>query len=135
VKIQNLRQPEAIIYRNFSLSEYFDEKSFFGRLRDCAEWDDGEYWLFEWALYELAPIRKDIIEIDWPVFRIFSYAFLFIGAHFDPNDSFKILNLDGLDISDRRERLQLVVEGYFLGVMPNQAECFSMVNPLIADMG
>nr|WP_275300233.1 Imm41 family immunity protein [Achromobacter insuavis] len=124
-------EPKHIILGNFAWCDDYDETSFSGRLHEDCEWDAGQYWRLEWALYQLAGQRRDHAELDWPIFRIFSVVFLAMGAHLDPNDGFRILRLNRQAFYELRERFQLMFEGYFLGAMPDPRS-FSDLNPLLA---
>jgi hypothetical protein len=123
--------PKSIILRNFAWSGEYDEASLAGRLHENCEWNWEEYWLLEWALYTLSNSRSSHSELDWPIFRIFSYVFLQINCHFDPNDAFEISGLDRPAVYDLRERFQLIFEGYFSNNLPNQKVCFERQNPLL----
>ncbi len=127
--------PSHVILRNFAFSDEYDESSFTGRLHENLDWHWDEYWLLEWALYELASSRSAHPELDWPVFKIFSGAFLEINCHFDPNDAFEINDVELLAAQEMRERFQLVFEGYFSNELPHQEECFDVQNPLIRAAG
>lgn len=121
--------PNLVIARNFAWSGQFDDASFSGQLHEEGIWSWDEYWLLEWALYQLhnePPSR----ELHWPVFRIFSNSFLALGAHRDPNDAFEICNLNQEEFYGARERMQLVFEGFFQGSMPSQ-DIFDQSNPLL----
>ena len=125
--------PRHIILRNFAWSDEYDESSFSGRLHEFGEWSVEEYWLLEWALYQLASSRVDQPQLDWPVFRIFSHTLVSLDANLDPNDGFDIVNIDKQNTHDLRERLQMVFEGYFSGEMPDQAS-FEPGNPLLSQL-
>ncbi len=45
--------PKKIIGRNFVRSPDFDDDSFVGVLHEKCTWQRDQYWLLEWALYEL----------------------------------------------------------------------------------
>lgn len=128
-------EPRAIILRNFVWCDEYEESSFVGRLHEYCEWNFDEYWLLEWALYQLAEARTNNSDLCWPIFKIFSNTFLTINVHFDPNDGFNIANIDCSEAYDLRERFQLVFEGYFSGNMPNQKRCFEIQNPLFPSNG
>ncbi|CUK00281.1 Imm41 family immunity protein [Achromobacter xylosoxidans] len=123
-------EPKLIILGNFAWCDEYDETSFSARLHEDCEWDAEQYWRLEWALYQLAGRRRDHAELDWPIFRIFSYISLTMGAHLDPNDGFRILRLNRQAFYELRERFHLMFEGYFSGVMPN-LNYFADVNPLL----
>lgn len=119
---------EAIL-RNFAWSDRYDEESFTGILHERATWDLEQYWEFEAAIYRLADHPTDFPSLMWPLFRIFSHTMVSFGAHFDPNDVFRIENLTDEQVHDYRERFQLVFEGMFSGEMPVQSSCFETSNP------
>lgn len=122
---------KQVVYRNFSLSSEYAENSFFGMLREHSIWDDRQFFLLEWAIYELARENASHLDMTWPLFRIFSQSFLSLNAHFDPNDGFKLKNIEQLEAYDRRERLQLIFEGYFSGDMPDPHSAFEIINPFL----
>lgn len=114
---------EAIL-KNAAGSDRYDEESFIGILHERAVWDAEKYWELEAAIYGLAAHPEDFPRLMWPLFRIFSYTMVSLGAHFDPNDAFRIDNLTDEQVYGRRERFQLVFEGAFSGDMPVQSSCF-----------
>lgn len=92
-----------------------------------------EYWKLEKVIYDLADKYKgdDIPRcIAWPVVRIFSYLMMGIQAHYDTNDGFIIRDIAANAMQNRRERLQLVMEGFVSGNMPSN-EVFNYRNPLL----
>jgi hypothetical protein len=124
-------EARTVIARNYPWCPEWDDTSFRGRLYDDAIWSRDEYWLLEWALYQLVSARDQDSELRWRVFRIFSSTFMSISAHFDSNDVFEVENLTPDELIEFRERFQLVFEGFFSGEMPNQADCFEERNPLL----
>jgi hypothetical protein len=122
-------EPYLVIARNFPWSGQYDDASFCGRLHEEGIWSWDEYWLLEWALYQLHD-EPHSRELHWPVFRIFSNSFSTLGAHRDSNDVFEIHNLNLAEFYDAKERMQLVFEGFFQGSMPDQA-IFEQSNPLL----
>ncbi|SEI14209.1 Immunity protein 41 [Rheinheimera pacifica] len=114
------------LFRNWASSELFDEQSFISKLNESHIWDDDKYWKLDNAIYDLA-IKygdDDCIprEIAWPIARIFSYLMMTFEAHHNKNDFFAIKDLDSDQVFDRRERMQLVFEGFFKGEMiPNDS--------------
>ena len=112
------------INRNFSGSKHYSEKSFIGIFHEDELWDDKEYFLLEeevFALCEQYSGDKCLPrEVVWPVMRIFSYLMLTLGCQYDPDDYFNLSNLSHEQYISRRERIQLVFEGFFLGKMPNK---------------
>ncbi|MEN8272677.1 hypothetical protein I8T81_04410 [Acinetobacter seifertii] len=119
---------KEIILRNFPHNNLYDDLSFLGKLNEEQSWDIEEYWRLEWGIYNL---KKNSSEnLDWAVFRIFSLIMLFICSHLDQNDYFKIKNLKPSELYEMRERVQLVFEGYFSSLMPEQ-NTFEKANPLL----
>lgn len=110
------------INRNFPWCDEYSEKSFLGILHEEAKWSDEEYFKLENNLHDLSIKYKDSEtlprEMTWRVMRIFSLAMLFLGCHFDPNDIFVIDGLNIEELYQRRERLQLMFEGFYQGTMP-----------------
>jgi hypothetical protein len=125
-------KPAFEIARNFPHCDEYSDQSFLGKLHEDYIWDEAEYWAYEAALYGLATIFSGSSELPrelaWRVLRIYSHALLLIGCHSDSRDKFKIRNLSDDQITELRERLQLVNEGFFKGEMPNQAY-FAHPNP------
>jgi len=112
------------INRNFAWSKEYSDDSFVGIFHEKNLWNDGEYFKLENYLYEQcdeyrgeASISRDVF---WPAMRIHSYLSQSIGCHLDPNDGFNLEGLNQDQIYQRRERLQLVFEGFFKGEMPNK---------------
>lgn len=94
-----------------------------------------EYWKLDKEIYGLSMTYcYDTIprEIAWPLTRIFSYIMISIQAHYNINDGFVIDNLNQLEMYDFNERFQMVVEGFFKGIMPKN-EHFQLVNPLLIE--
>lgn len=120
---------EKIILCNFPHNSLYDELSFLGKLHEEQLWDVEEYWLLEWAIYNLE--KKSSDKLNWEVFRIFSFIMLSISSDLDGHDSFAIKNLERTEIYEFRERVQLIFEGYFSKSMPKQ-NIFERVNSLIA---
>ncbi|WP_226501508.1 Imm41 family immunity protein [Pseudomonas sp. MWU16-30322] len=120
----------SVIARNSSDCEEYDDYSFIGRLHEESIWAHDDYWMLEWALYQLAMGKSPSQELSRRIFRIFSYTFLLLGCHLDRRDSFRIENLKSKEVYDLRERMQLVFEGFFAGRMP-ATSIFSDPNPLL----
>ncbi|WP_415906757.1 Imm41 family immunity protein [Neptuniibacter sp. QD72_48] len=121
------------ILRNFSHCKEFSDDSFVGCWHEDASLNMQEYWKFDREIYELASVYsgEDIPRrVAWPLARIFSYIMMSIQGHYSSNGGFYIENLDDIQMSDFRERFQLVVEGFFKGEMPNNTH-FELVNPLL----
>jgi len=112
------------IYRNFAGSEEYSEESFIAKLHEENVWNDDEYFKLENALYELCEANKgkEVIHRDvaWPVMRVFSYLMISLSCQYDENDSFEVKYLTRAQYYARRERLQLVFEGFFKGQMPSR---------------
>ncbi|MBD0702304.1 hypothetical protein CF597_04670 [Pseudomonas sp. PSB1] len=120
--------PHAVISRNFVGGEAYEDASFIGRLHEAGLWDREEYWLLEWALYQIATEASFSQALSHRVFEIFSYSSLLFGCHFDRKDRFKIRNLKRKQIYDFRERFHMVFEGFYAGKMPTPAR-FDEPNP------
>lgn len=112
------------INRNFAWSNEYSDDSFVGIFHEKDLWDDDEYFKLENYLYEQCEVYKNESSVPrkvfWPAMRIYSYLSLSIGCHFDSNDGFKLKGLSLEQIYERRERLQLVFEGFFEGEMPKK---------------
>ena len=110
------------INRNFAWCREYSDASFSGRVHEAGEWHDDEYFLLEEAIYEAAARygnRGEIPrELSWRIMRIFSLLLVSFSAHYDPNDYFQFSGLSDEQIHMRRERIQLVFEGFFSGEMP-----------------
>ena len=112
------------INRNFPRCNEYSQQSFRGILHEEAQWSDEEYFKLENSLYDLAAQYQETEalpkEVAWRVMNIFSHTLLLFSCHFDPNDAFKIQGLNTEEICDRRERFQLMFEGFFSGTMPDK---------------
>jgi len=112
------------INRNFVWCNEYSDGSFLGIFHEKLCWDDGEYFKLEDALYEQCQVHagSDHIprELSWRVMRIFSFLMMSLSCQYDKNDNFKIGNLTRDQYYGRRERLQLVFEGFFKGEMPDK---------------
>lgn len=110
------------INRNFPWCDENDDESFTGILHEKHLWSDEEYFKLDKELYQLADkyAHSDVIprELAWRIMRIFSIVMLKLGCHSDPIDGYEIDNLDYEQFFERRERFQLVSEGFFSGDMP-----------------
>ncbi|QCZ94669.1 Imm41 family immunity protein [Salinimonas iocasae] len=108
--------------RNFVLSKEFSENSFISIFHESQTWNDVEYFKLENYLYEECEKHLSVSviprEVLWPAIRIYSYLSNAIGCHLDPNDGFEIIGISQKQLYQRRERLQLVFEGFFQGEMP-----------------
>lgn len=111
------------INRNFPWCDEYSENSFTGVFHEEQRWDDDEYFKLEDALYENCATHagSDLPrELSWRVMRIFSFLMMSLSCQYDQNDGFKICNLTRDQYYARRERLQLVFEGFFKGEMPDK---------------
>ena len=111
------------INRNFAWCDEYCEGSFIALLHERQEWNDEEYFKLEKYLYDTYPkLSTDLVprDIIWPAMRIYSYLSSTLGCHLDPNDGFAIKGIDLENFYERRERVQLVFEGFFKGEMPNR---------------
>ncbi|NKJ49574.1 hypothetical protein CIC12_23140 [Burkholderia sp. SG-MS1] len=95
------------------------------------EWQRDQYWLLEWALYEIVKKAENYEELCSPVFRIFSGTMSTISSHFDQNDLFEIKNLEREEIYEFRERIQIVFGGFFAKHMSERV-VFEEENPLLS---
>lgn len=110
------------INRNFAWCDEYSDSSFIGILHESQEWNDEEYFKLESYLYDMCPkLSKDLVSRDiiWPAMRVYSYLSSILGCHLDPNDGFAIKDINLESFYERRERVQLVFEGFFKGEMPN----------------
>lgn len=109
------------INRNFPWCDENDDESFTGTLHEKHLWSDEEYFKLDNELYELAEkySKADHLprELVWRIMRIFSIVLLKLNYHSDPDDGYEIENLDYDQFFQRRERFQLVFEGFFKGEM------------------
>lgn len=122
-----------ILLSNFPHCSDFSNESFMSILHEKRIWDEKKYWELDKEIYDLSHelSGQDIPrDISWPLMRIFSFLMMSIQSHYNKNDGFEISNLDESSVFDWRERLQLVVEGFFSGKMPNNTS-FAFVNPLL----
>ncbi|WP_152004716.1 Imm41 family immunity protein [Desulfoluna spongiiphila] len=122
-----------ILLSNFPHCSDFSNDSFIGIFHESCVWDEAMYWELDKEIFDLSLelSGQDIPrEISWPLMRIFSFLMMSIQSHYNKNDGFEISNLDEPSLFDWRERLQLVVEGFFSGKMPNNTS-FEFVNPLL----
>jgi len=126
--------PKTVIGRNYVWSPIFDENSFVSVLHEKCVWQRDQYWLLEWALYDLVLHDTPCEDIYEGVFRIFSFVSHAMGSHLDPNDQFEIEDMESGVFYDFRERFQMVFEGFFAKQMPNHVACFDEVNPLLIKM-
>ncbi|WP_237059554.1 Imm41 family immunity protein [Microbulbifer sediminum] len=112
------------INRNFAWSNDYSEGSFVAIFHENQAWDDDEYYKLENYLYDECERHsgQSVIprEVVWPAMRIYSYLSQSIGCHFDKDDGFEIKNINRDQLYQRRERLQLIFEGFFKGQMPNK---------------
>ncbi|MFL9809515.1 Imm41 family immunity protein [Stutzerimonas stutzeri] len=125
----------TVIDRNFPWCSGWDDDSFCGRIHEESVWHLEEYWLLEWALFELVASPRRDAQLNWKVFRVFSATFMSLSAHLDSNDGYKIRNLKAYELYEYRERFQLVFEGFFSGNMPVMSQCFDLQNPLLQSSG
>ena len=119
-----------IIAMNSASSPEFDEQSFIGQLHESGVWQKEQYWLVEWAIYDLIKKSGNHDDLHGSLFRIFSYVMGAISSHLDQCDMFEIENLEREEIYEFRERIQLVFEGFFEKRIPERA-VFSEENPLL----
>ncbi len=114
----------SYINRNSVSSKEYSSDSFIGKFHEDRVWDDDEYFLLENELYELCSKHQSSEsiprEIAWPLMKMFSYLMISLSCQYDSNDGFKIENINRDQFCARRERLQLVFEGFFKGEMPNK---------------
>lgn len=112
------------INRNFAWCDEYSDSSFLGIFHEQNKWDDDEYFKLESELYqESLNLGHNIAiprELSWRVMRIYSYLMLSLGCQYDPNDGFEIINITRDQFYERRERVQLVFEGFFSGKMPDK---------------
>lgn len=122
--------PRTIVARNCPGSPQYDDSSFTAILHEQGMWQRDQYWLLEWALYDLISKAESGQELCGPVFRIFSYVMSAIISSFDQNDLFEIKNLKHEELYEFRERTQIIFEAFFARRMPERV-AFDEVNPLL----
>jgi hypothetical protein len=112
------------INRNFAWCNEYSNESFTGILHEEQTWDDKEYFKLEESLFDIAKKYSGCDSIPredaWKIFRIFSYLIVTLACHSDPNDGFNIVNLTDEQVLARRERIQLIFEGFFSNKMPSK---------------
>ena len=118
------------LFRNWAFCDDYDESSFIYKLHELSVWDDKEYWKLDDAIHEIAHKLDSVNEIPrdvaWPIARIFSYLMVLFEAHHNQFDAFEIEGFEPEDVYIRRERVQLVFEGFFEGKMiPNDSFDYS----------
>jgi hypothetical protein len=126
-----ISESKKIIEKNYPKSIDFDTTSFSSMLHESDIWKLDQYWLLERAIYDLAPLDDKFCELCEPIFSIFSHAMNAISSHLDPDDLFKIRNLDKSRVYEFRERIRLVFGGFFSKSMPDQS-IFDEINPLLS---
>ncbi|WCM22947.1 immunity 41 family protein [Paraburkholderia bryophila] len=129
-KLGIFMNPRSVIDRNCVYFAEYDEESFSAILHEKGIWQRDQYWILEWAIFDLTSrgeIREDMYA---PVFRIFSLAIGAISSHLDQNDLFEIVNLDRQEIYEFRDRIRIIFEGFFFGRIPERV-MFEEVNPLL----
>ena len=118
---------------NFPHCDEYQDNSFTGIWHEEGLLNIEKYWEFEKGIFDLSKIHSgDSIprDVAWPITRIFSYIMMGIQAHYNSNDGFIIINKNDEELHQFRERFQLVVEGFFKGVMP-QNNHFDIINPIL----
>ncbi len=112
------------INRNFPWCDEYSNDSFIGIIHEKHIWDDKEFFNLENSILEQAALTRSSSnlhrELSWRVMRIFSYLMSLFACHYDPNDGFKITNISSEQILTRRNRVQLVFEGFFSGDIPQK---------------
>lgn len=127
-----MNEPLNILRSNFPHGDEFLNDSFVGLLHEDQVWNESKYWEFDRAVYHLSNQSEDrqiAREIAWPLMKIFSYVMGAITAHHNKNDLYSI-TIDDSALHDFRERIQVVIEGFFQNKMPNN-EHFEKINPLL----
>jgi hypothetical protein len=122
--------PYTIIAKNCPWSSDYDEVSFVAILHEKSVWQRDQYWLLEWALYEIVKRKENYEELYGSVFRIFSVTMGSISSHFDQNDLFEIKNLGREEIYEFRERIRIIFEDFFSKHMSERV-VFEETNPLL----
>ena len=124
---------KEILLSNFAPSEHFKYDSFVGILHEQGIWDQDAFWSLDKALRDLCRRGKTAgghPDLVWPVFRIYSYLNVLLRAHSNPNDGYKIRNMNAECFAGWCERTQLTFEGFMKGEMLGN-EMFELVNPKI----
>jgi hypothetical protein len=118
-----------------NIGKLYSRQSFLGKLHEEAVWDEEEYFKFEKALYDLSRSMSGKSNIPraqaWKIVAIYSYVCLLISSHFDNNDSYKIKKTKRTAIYSWRERMGLVVNGFFSGKMPKQENLEGPINTFL----
>jgi len=128
-----MNESRSIINQNFPHNSEYSDESFLGYLHEKETWIENKYWELDKAIYSLSNefngenIPRDIA---WPLMRIYSHTITLLLSHHSKNDGYTIKNLDDLAVQEYRERIQLVVEGFFQNKMPKNQH-FEKVNPLL----
>lgn len=120
-----------VVVKNFPWSDRYSDSSFVNGLYESKKWSKNDYWELEWALCELCSNFDYNSDLRWPIFRLFSIISGLIGCHLDPNDGYFLVDVGREEVYVFRERVQLVFEGFFSGVMPDLDASFDEKNPLL----
>ena len=110
--------------------------SFWGRLVEGCVWDTDEFWRLHLALLTVAESLQSSSDLDrelaCAVVRIQARVMGALTAHYDPDDHFKILNLDDQELREYAERFEHAALSLFSGeVLPESS--YDLQSPLRAD--
>jgi hypothetical protein len=108
----------------------YNEGSFSAILHEKCIWQRDQYWLLEWALFDLISRNEMREDMYAPVFRIFTTTIGAIISHLDQNDLFEITNLNRDEVYEFRDRIRIIFEGFFARRIPERV-MFEDVNPLL----
>ena len=84
-----ITSPQEIIGRNCPECPEYDDFSFMAILHEQGIWRRDQYWILEWALYEILSRGESYEKLCGSIFRIFSYTMGAIISNFDQNDFLK----------------------------------------------
>ncbi|MBV1831187.1 hypothetical protein HNW77_08695 [Komagataeibacter sp. AV436] len=108
-------QAEAIVACNAPFSPHFRDGSFLGRLHEEWIWDEGEFAQLKQAITCLTHHKCQDAAIRAQAFDIFSYLMsVALLSHCNPDDLYRIANMDTDLFWARREEVQMVFD-HFLG--------------------
>ncbi|AZV39533.1 hypothetical protein CFR75_04500 [Komagataeibacter xylinus] len=106
---------EEIVAHNAPFSSHFRDDSFLGRLHEEWVWDEGEFTRLKQAITCLTHHKCQDATIRAQAFDIFSYLMsVALLSHCNPDDLYRIANMDIDLFVARREEVQMVFD-HFLG--------------------
>lgn len=111
---------ESLLARNDPVSDFWDEDSVLGRLMEEGLFDEDGYAQLEAALVEAASAGPHFETLGVAA-RIAECVTRMARRHVDPDDAYRVVNLDDAQVAELDQRVRFCLLEISLGSVPDMS--------------